>query len=155
MPRRVTVVKVEGFRELEQALKALPRATGKNVVRRTLQKASKPFIDAARAAAPRATGQLAESIKFSSRLSKRQARLARQETKSTIEVHAGATALPHAHLVEYGTHKMAPRPFMRSAWDANKRRALDIIRDEMGNEIMKAAKRLEAKARRQALKRGK
>lgn len=153
MARR-EVVRVEGLRELEENLKALPRATGKNAVRRALQAAAKPFIDQAKSAAPRRTGQLAQSIKFSSRLSPRQSRLARKEAKkSTIEIYAGATALPHAHLVEYGTHKMPPRPFMRPAWDANKYRALNILKDELGNQIMKAAKRMEAKLRRKAAKR--
>lgn len=145
--------RVEGLRELQRNLAELPKATAKNVCRRILIKAAEPFISAARASAPRLTGALAASIHFSTRLSPRQQRLARREAKLKnekyfTEVHAGASALPHAHLVEYGTFKMAPRPFMRPAWDANKFGAMDTIVNDLGDEIMKAAKRMEAKLAR-------
>lgn len=147
------VVRVEGFRELERNLRELPKRIAKNVVKRTLVAAAEPFISQARATAPRLTGRLAESIKISTKLSPRQRRLAQREARARkekhfSEIHAGASALPHAHLVEYGTFKMRPRPFMRPAWDSNKYQALDIIKNQLGDEIMKAAKRMEARLRR-------
>lgn len=163
MARVTESFKLEGLRELEQNLRQLPKATAKNVAKRTLIKSAEPFIAQARATAPRGPDQkgrthLADSIQISTRLSKRQATLARREArinkspKHFTEIHAGARALPHAHLVEYGTFKMAPRPFMRPAWDANKFRAMNIIATELGNEIMAAAKRMEARLRRKAAK---
>ena len=49
---------------------------------------------------------------------------------------------------EFGNEHNPPQPFARPAWDANKTRALDIIKDELGGEIMKAARRLAKKAAR-------
>src|SRR4030095_8780355 len=47
-----TIVKVEGLKELEDALKELPKATGKNCVRRALTKAAEPMVETAQAMAP-------------------------------------------------------------------------------------------------------
>jgi HK97 gp10 family phage protein len=61
-------IKIEGLKELETALKELPKATGKNVIRRALVQAAQPIADMARAMAPVGPpkpGQLKESIKLS------------------------------------------------------------------------------------------
>jgi hypothetical protein len=47
---------VEGLKELQHALQELPKATGKNVLQRTLMKAAKPIEAAAQARVPVATG---------------------------------------------------------------------------------------------------
>jgi HK97 gp10 family phage protein len=46
---------------------------------------------------------------------------------------------------EFGTERMQANPFMRPAWDQEKDGALQIIRDELGNEIASAAARLAKK----------
>lgn len=148
-------VRIEGLRELERALAELPKATGKNVLRRVAVRALEPVMEAARARAPVDKGTLKESLNVSTKLSKRQQRLnARRvaQSKASVELYAGPTALPHAHLVEFGTVKMAPQPFMRPAWDATKNKALEIIKSELGSEIDKAAKRLARKRARAAAK---
>jgi HK97 gp10 family phage protein len=66
--------------------------------------------------------------------------------KASVEVFAGAGVIPHAHLQEFGTVNHGPQPFARPAWDSNKGRALETIRNDLGDEIAKAAKRLAKKA---------
>ncbi len=155
-------IKVSGLRELDRALAELPKATGKNVLRRVGRKALKPMIEDARAKVPVASGKLRDSLQVATKLSKRQQSMHRKmfrDDKASVEVFAGAAALPHAHLVEFGTGprytkdgrytgQMPPQPFMRPAWDANKGRILDDIAKDLGDEITKAAKRLAKKALR-------
>jgi HK97 gp10 family phage protein len=146
-------VKVEGQRELDRALGQLPKATGKAVLRRTLLKAGKPIADAARGMAPDdpETGgnDLRSSIGVGTQLSERQKKLHKKMFKSdkaSAEAFAGAGKVPHAHLQEFGTVNHGPQAFMRPAWDSQQGKALDIVKSELGNEIMKAAKRLAKKA---------
>lgn len=140
-----TIERVEGLREIERALKELPKATGKTILRNALKKRAKPIADAARAAAPvRAVGggQLRDSIAVSTKLSRRQASLARKEGKSAVEVYAGAGPLPQAHLEEFGGPNNAPRPFMRPAWDQHKDGVLRGLADDLWKSIERAARRL-------------
>lgn len=140
-------VKVEGFRELEEALRQLPKATGKNALKRTLVKAAKPIENAAEAAAPKLSGQLERSIVTGTRLNRRQAGLVRKAGKSTVELHVG-TANPAGVPQEFGTFKESAQPFMRPAWDAERQHALNIIAKELGGEITAAAARLARKRAR-------
>lgn len=144
-------VKVEGLRELEEALKELPKATGKNALKRALMRAAEPIAAAAAAMAPRRKGKLIASIKVGTTLSTNQRR--RHEKQGDVEVFAGAGPLPHAHLQEFGTAHSAPKPFMRPAWDANKFRALASIKSDLAEEIEKARQRLARKAARLSAKR--
>ena len=138
--------KVDGLKELQTALQELPKATGRNVMQRTLIKAAKPIETAAIAKVPVATGNLKKSITTSTRLTKRQR--SAQPKRSLVEVYVGSSSI--GTLVEFGTSDTPPQPFLRPAWDGNKEQALKIIKDEMGNEIAKAAARLAKKAARAA-----
>lgn len=152
----VTSVHVEGLRELDKALGELTKASAKGVVRRVLLKAAQPIADMARSLAPddpdTPDPDLESSIGVGTKLSPRQGRLEKKETKHFSQVYAGAGPLPYAHLIEFGSINNSPKPFMRPAWDAQQGVALDIIKRDLGTEIMKtaerAAKRKAAKAAR-------
>ncbi len=157
-----TTVKVEGLRELDEALGQLSKASARSVLRRVGLKALRPVADTARNLAPDdpATGgnDLRSSIGVGTKLSPRQAKLARrmikrgEADKHFVEVYAGAGPVPHAHLQEFGTSHHGAQPFMRPAWDSNKSGVLDTIKSELGSEIDKAAKRQARKAARLAAK---
>lgn len=133
--------RIEGFAELDRALGQLPKATQKNVLRRILRQAAKPIDDAASAKAPRDTGQLQISIITGTQLTRSQRSSAYRAGKlGVVEIHVG-TELSRGMFQEFGTFKDTPQPFMRPAWDANKDKALSIIKVELGGEIEKAAKR--------------
>lgn len=144
-------VRIDGLRELEAALADLPRATGRNVLRRVLKKAAAPIAADAEARAPRDTGKLAQDVTVASRLTRRQATQARKLGKSEIEIHIGVKR-SSGLMNEYGTVNMAAQPFMRPAWDAGKDGALRAIGDDLGSEIEKAAARQARKAARLAAK---
>lgn len=166
------IVKLSGFADLDKALAELPRATAKNVLIRTLRKAGEPIAQAARDKVPVDEGDLQKSIAVSTRLKNpvgkkefaaamraglgkaaavgalRDARRA-AGGGSFAEMYVGAGALPHAHMIEFGTVKMAAQPYMRPAWDSERHNALTIIKRELGAEIIMAAKRL-SKSKRQS-----
>jgi HK97 gp10 family phage protein len=145
-------VKTQGLRGLEQALRALPKATGKAVLRRTGIKALAPFDKAWREKAPHLTGQLEESGGVGTKLTRRQARLNRKrEDKSSVEVFAGPND-PAAVPQEFGTATQSAQPFARRAWDETKDETLEIVKDELGKQIDKAAARLARKAARELAK---
>lgn len=146
--------KIEGLRELERSLQELPKATGKNVLRRTLLKIGRPIAEAMRVRAPddpaTSGNDLKGSINVTTRLSRRQRALHKKMFKSdraSVEAFVGTGVIPHAHMQEFGTVHHGPQPFARPAWDAEKTRALESVKKELANEIMKSANRL---ARRRA-----
>jgi hypothetical protein len=143
-----TTVRVDGLRDLDAALGELPKATGKAVLRRTGRKALEPMRADAEANAPRLEGHLAASVAIGTKLTRRQAGLHRKmfkDERASVELFMGPNN-PAAVPQEFGWEDGAAQPYMRPAWDANKDRALEIIKTELWSEIEKSAKRLARKA---------
>jgi hypothetical protein len=148
------LVKVEGLRELEDALSQLPKSTGKAVLRRVARAALEPFDKAwrAKAAAYHFTGALERSGGIGPKLTRRQAKLNRfREGKASIEMHAGPND-PAAVPAEFGTVDQAARPSVRPAWDGTQDAVLEIVKDSLGTEIAKAAARVAKKTAKLAAK---
>ena len=149
-------VKVEGLREVDAALATLPRATGKNVLRRVALARLEPMAEDARSRAPKHLLELKDSIAVSTKSS----RYAKWKSKkqNTVEAYMGpggegsGHAPPQGSLQEFGTVNHGPQPFMRPAWDQGKSDLLDGIAEDLWSEIEKAGKRLAAKAARLAAK---
>jgi len=144
-----------GLKELDAALGELPKATGKNILRRVLRKAGQPIADEARQLAPRDTGELLRSIGVGTQLTRRQRAQHRRmfrDDRASVEMFVGPGGLAQAVTQEFGTYKEPAQPFMRPAWDANKMKALGTIKLELEAEIDKAAKRMARKAARAARK---
>jgi HK97 gp10 family phage protein len=163
-------VSISGLQELDKALGELPKATARNVLKRTLIKAGEPIAERARQLVPVNTGHLRDSIIVSSRiknkvgsseyssamragLGKRAAvaalRTARREAKGQgsfaetfIGPSRGKGVIAYAHLIEFGKFNAPAQPYMRPAWDSEKQRALDIIKSDLSDEIIKAARRV-------------
>jgi hypothetical protein len=143
--------RVEGLRELDQALQELPKATGRNVLLRTLKAQAQRIADAGEANAPRgATGRLAESYTVSTRLSRRQRKM---NTKAShVEVYVGPSPHPKSIQTEFGNAHQAAHPHLRPAWDSNVMPTLADIEAELRQQIEKARARLARKAARLAAK---
>lgn len=138
-------VKVEGLKELEQALQQLQRANAKAVLRRTLKEAGQPVAKTARALAPIEMGYLRESIDVGTKLSRRQSKLHKKQ--SPVEMFIGPGPDPAAHLQEFGSgpgHQA--QPYLRPAWDQHKNEVLDTIANRTWLEIERTAARLAKKA---------
>ncbi len=153
--------RIEGLKELDKALGELPRATGKNVLRRVARKALEPIIEDAKTKAPvglegksAKKSRLRDTLAVSPKLSRRQKSLHRKmfaSERSSVEMFAGAAAhlfVPQAVMQEFGTKNHGPQPFLRPAWDGGKARLLNDIKLDLAAEIQKAALRVARKKAR-------
>lgn len=146
-------VRLEGFEGLEEALHKLPgQATQRNVLRRVARGALEPMAEAATNKAPVLKGKLALSINVSERRTRRVPRAMRFDRKTGVEMAMGPgsgwATLQYASFVEFGTVDTAPQPYMRPAWDGGKDKALDYVKDNLWEEIAKAANRVARKGAR-------
>ncbi len=140
-------VRLSGFKELERALSELPKATGKNVLRRVAKGALEPMADSAAANAPTDEGKLAFSIGVGE---KRTRRVRTGKKSSGIQMAMGPAnfipgVLEYASFVEFGTVDTAANPFMRTAWDGGAQKALEYVKDNLGSEIDKAVRKMMVK----------
>ncbi len=130
-------MKVEGLRNVDRALAALGKNQARGIMRRALVAAAKPIADEAASLAPEFRGDLQESIRYGSRLSRRQAAQQRRADRAAgrrdfVKLYVGAGPLPQAHLREFGTADIPPSPYMRPAWDKHGgARALSTILREL------------------------
>lgn len=134
-----TSFKIEGLAELVDGLNELSAAAAINVQKRALMEAAKPIHKDAQSNAPFRTGLLKRRITVSSRLSAAQQRSRAKESK--VEVFIGPPSMARAIVAEFGSVKQTPQPFMRPAWDANKRTAFDSIKSILEDEIDAARQR--------------
>jgi HK97 gp10 family phage protein len=140
----VLTFKLEGFKELDRALGELPKATARNVLKRTLKKAADPVAQAAQANAPHETGTLEHSVIVGTNLTRSQSRGVRREGKSFAEIYIG-TSLGRGMFTEFGTFKDHPQLWFTRAWESTQAEAMAIISTTLGTEIEKAAARLARK----------
>lgn len=145
-------VKIEGLKEVQKALRELPKSTAKNVMRRILRARAQPIADAAKDRVPVAQGDLKNSIAVSTKLSRRQKAKHRKANPHDVEVFVGPGTHPQAHMQEFGTSQFPAQPFMRPAWDSERKNVLTGIAGDLWKEIGKAAQRLARKAQRLAIK---
>jgi hypothetical protein len=147
---------IPGLAELDRALAELPKSIQKGVLRRVGLAALEPFVEKVRAMAPvdedptsspqRPPGTLRDSYHAGTKLNKAQARTARREGKSSVEVYAG-TNDPAGVQNEFGNDHQPAQPHARPAWDATQKQVLERLKTGLATEIEKARARL---ARRQS-----
>lgn len=148
-------MKVEGFREIEKALAALPQGTAKGVARRAMKKELEPVASMANAFWPgaddavfRVTSRIARSQMGDSSMTR---------GKSVLNMFVGSSNTPEAHLLEFGTGpryqkngrftgSVAPQPMLQPAWDANKHKILEGLGKRLWDEITKTQARRAKKA---------
>ncbi len=140
-----SAVRVEGLKEVKDALRELPNSTAKNIMRRILLKRAEPIAEAARKFAPVDEGHLRASIGVSTKLTRRQRKKHKKPDKDDVEVYVGPGTDPAAHLQEFGTVDAPAQPFMRPAWDQEKGKLLDNIAADLWVEIKKAVARIAKK----------
>lgn len=160
--------KVSGLKDLEKALDQLSKSAGKGVLRRSLKKAAQPMADLAGSLAPVDDADLSKSIIVSTKLEKNSARRHRKmfkDDRAAVEIFVGpdyglGKGGRHGHLVEFGTDPhinagqfagtmhpgTAPQPFMRPAWDQDRKAMLDRLSRELWAELDKSLQRAARKA---------
>ncbi len=133
--------RIGGFKELERAFNQLPNAMSKGVLRGAIRAALKPIKQDAKNKVPVRTGGLRDSIVIGTKLTRSQQTGGRT---GAVRLFLG-TEWPegaHGHLIEFGTSKIKANPFLRPAWDANKRDVPKIVGDIAWKKLQLLARRL-------------
>jgi len=156
---------LHGLKEIMDAMEQLPTLSMKKaVVRNALKKAALPVKEAAQANAqslPFDSKSIADSIKIGTSVKRSQRGWV---DRSRVTVYVGSSNRL-ASIFEWGTAErytksgayrgyIPPLPFMRQAWDSNKKIALDRIREELWKALQKAAKLLAKKSMKGTLTAG-
>lgn len=151
---------VAGLKELQQALKALPDRIAKNVLRGSVGAGAAVIRKEVQQRAPVYTGEVSaghpppgtlkravyqKQIRELSTLTKQTffvgVRKGKKYQKQGKRGNLSQDAF-YASWVEFGTSKMAARPFMRPAFEAKKSAAVDAIRDYLAKRIPEEAAKL-------------
>lgn len=133
-------ITLTGFEQVYKALNELPEKLQKKALREAVKKGGEFLADRMAERAPVRTGNLRESVKaFRASFSRSSARIKvgpevvdkkkalrqRAAGKVVAEVNDGY----YAKFLEFGTVKMAARPFMRPALDASDEAIVKIIEE--------------------------
>ncbi|PHP21371.1 hypothetical protein CG471_02030 [Sphingobium sp. IP1] len=146
------MVKITGLREINEVLRSLPRGTGKAALTRFGKKRLEPMRDAAKAKAPKDSGELADSIIISTRQGSPGQRKRRFQDKAAVEVYMGPSKDQHGHAVpqEFGSINNPPAGYMRGAWDEHSDALLTNLAEDLGAEVNATAARHRRKLARNA-----
>ena len=92
----MTDIKVKGLAELQKFLDQLPAKMEANVLRGSLRSGAKVIANAAKSNVTSVSGELAKSIRVSTRTKK-------SDGKVSASVKTGSRAAFYAHMIEFGT----------------------------------------------------
>ncbi len=142
MPRRRDLTLI-GDRKLAKKFEKLASTAARNrIVRRPLAAALTPISKAAKRNVPVRFGLLKKSIGKKVKaypggvwggVGPRTGFRAVDEDGKTVD------PIKYAHLVEFGTSKTSPKPFLRPAFDATRSVAMRILRTGMAKNLIKEA----------------
>lgn len=120
--------KVSGLKEAEQALKRLPTvALRKEVVRNAWVYAADPLLQDIRYHTPIDTGDLVRSIAITDH--------PEVGDRSELRMQVGVVGEFYGHFQEFGTSRQPARPFVRPAWDRNKRELINRFADAIRKAV--------------------
>ena len=145
---------IKGLEELRERLRLIPEDMGRRGFKSALRKAALVIAEEARARAesindPQTGRSISANVgvRFGSRYSKSTGDLMYRvgiqggaRVKDGKDTSAGAPT-PHWRLIEFGTYKMAARPFFRPAMSAKAQQAFDTFATEADAALARAAKR--------------
>ncbi len=125
--------RIEGVAQLAAQLGKVGKSLGGSGLEATFLKQANVIASDAQRRAPLLTGALKKSI------------IARMLDKRGNNPRAAIAAVdrkkaPHAHLVEFGTSKMAAHPYFRPAVDANLSGAAKAVETDLRKSVEGAAK---------------
>src|SRR5574337_608603 len=154
---------IDGLRELKRALEELPKAIGRNVLRGAVRAGAQLIRKEAQQRAPVYTGDVSKGHPPPGTLKRavyqKQINELSSATRQTffVGVRKGnkyrnqgksgklSQDAYYASWVEFGTSKMAARPFLRPAFEAQKNAAVEAIRDYLAKHIPEEAAKLEVR----------
>lgn len=137
---------IKGIKELGKALDSLPERLQTKVVQSGLRKAAQSMVAPLQSAAPVFTGRLEESIETKSEGIRSRAVRSRVAETGKLVVSSGirlrAPGRYYWHFTEYGTVKMAARPWIRPTFAQTHQQALDVFKQYVGKRIVRETRKL-------------
>lgn len=138
--------KVEGLGALDQALKGIPRSTGKRMLTNAWKKAATPLLDMMKFLAPddpetAPPYDLKSSLQIGTDTTPTGWGDAPRPYDAIVFVGATKFGNPQAGFTEYGTVKMVAIPWGRPAWDSQNGRVLNIFKTDLWAAIERDAVR--------------
>jgi HK97 gp10 family phage protein len=157
-------VQITGLKELQKALNELPKEIQGRPLRSAVSAAAKVIVDDVKARVPVGeTGNLKTAVyRYRSRRNSatgretffvgiRQGKAQYKDTaynrrKGRVgKNYKTAGEAYYWRFLEFGTAKMQAKPFLRPAFEANKSRAVDVMKERLGKAIQTQAKKLAKK----------
>jgi hypothetical protein len=145
---KTTRFEMRGFKDLMKAIDHLPEVVKKKELEPLLRLSLEPMRDTARYLAPDdpLTGppwDLGESIEISSRQRSGPAKRDRALGQYSARAYMGPTkyGYPQAMMQEFGTLNHVATPYMRPAYEADKHKALDIIKAGLAQRLQLTAQK--------------
>ena len=129
---------VTGAENVKRLLRELGSALSKPVLQKNLREAAQPIADEARNLVPKKTGELTKSITVENAPTDDNT----QDAAVLVGIKTGkGFAGWRAHFIEFGTSKMAARPFMRPAYDTKIGECRNLIEQKLGTVLAKVIKK--------------
>jgi len=149
-------VNIRGLEDLQRKLEEIGHNVAKRGVRQALRAGAVPVREAMAAAAPKDSGFLSEHIDIKTRMDKDElagaafigpnskavyprGEVARELARKLGNRFARGTkqyfAWVVARFLEFGTRKMAKKPFMTQGWETSKQSALDAIIQKLKDNL--------------------
>lgn len=157
-------VKIDGLKELQKALEQLPKEIQGRPLRSAVSAAAKVVVDDVKSRVPVGeTGNLKTAVyRYRSRRNSatgretffvgiRQGKAQYKDTaynrrKGRVgKSYKTAGEAYYWRFLEFGTAKMQARPFLRPAFEAQKSRAVEVMKERLGKAIQTQAKKLAKK----------
>lgn len=127
-----------GQKELDRALKTMPRSARRSVVGASLRKGLRVAAKAMRRLAPR--GKFLRIFKSIKTISQR------SRGRDLVRLGLGPTLQRHvARFLETGTRFIKAQPWMRPAWDSTKEQVFLVFANDLGGSMLRFMKRIERK----------
>ncbi len=146
-------VRVEGLQELSQRISALNKTVANRVVRKAATAGARLIRDEAKSRVPVDTGLLKRNIvvkkfrdqgpgnvRYGIGLVSSKAVYSNNKTnrrKGRVGQSYYQDKAFYGHMVEFGTRKMKARPFLRPAFESQKEKAVDIVKNTLKEELDK------------------
>ena len=140
-----TGARIIGLAKLQKKLNAMPQIA-KDEIKRALEQSANEIVELAKKLVPEDTGALKDSIGWTygdvprGAMTLGKVFASKLATDLTITIYAGNSEAYYARWVEFGTQKMAARPYFYVSYRANKKRA----KGRITRAINKAAKKVAA-----------
>ncbi|KQN37010.1 hypothetical protein ASG37_04940 [Sphingomonas sp. Leaf407] len=132
-------IRLEGGDQVARKIKAMGKALTRKTLVPIIAEELEPMAQQMRDTAARRSGEMADSVTVSTRLSPAQA--SANVPIAPVEVFAGPGPLPQAVQEEFGNVDQTPSPFIRPAFDSQVNRAMRQVAERGIDVILAAGKK--------------